>query len=186
MLPEPFTMLDDRERRVLLDRWMRLLNASRRLRVSFYLLSEQVMGFSFTRYGFYVESPVDPSSFGFRAEPATEPPRPRPVERRPGAVRLEDGSWAKVYVVYNLPAMLPEAAITAFYGIADEVHLFLEQLSPREARRRLKGWRARLEAVLADDPSNIEVRRRLEKLAELETMLMGYSRLFQADGPAGR
>ena len=201
IIPEPFTALGERERAKLLARWMSLLNASPWLRVSFFLLEEEAWGFSFYRFGLFAKSPVDPSSFGFHAE-AEPPPRPLPLEkvvargevpayseeeegrtrtRRVSmpAVRLEDGSLARAYVVTKLPAALPEAVVSEFYGLASEVHMFFNRIEPGEAGRKLPGLIRRLEALLAYDPSNTELQRRIARLRALEELQAETAALFR-------
>ncbi|OWJ55589.1 hypothetical protein Pdsh_02035 [Pyrodictium delaneyi] len=205
MYPEPFTALGEKDRAKLLARWMSLLNASPWLHVAFYLLHEAAWGFEFPRFAIYVRTPVDPSDFGLRAEPSEPPRRPRPVEtvvvrsdvpapsdedvdeaagprtRRVlmPALRLEDGSYARVYVIAKLPAVLPEAVVSEFYGAATEVHMFFQRIEPREAARKLPGMIRRLEALLAMDPSNQELQRRIAKLRMLEQLQAEIASLFR-------
>ncbi len=200
--PEPFTTLGERDRAQLLARWMQLLNASQWLRASFYLLRETAWGFEFPRLAVYVRGPVDPRDYGFRAEPSEPPPRPRPVEttiaqgeveapseededkrrtRRVSmpALKLEDGSLSRVYVVTKLPAVLPEAAVSELYGVCTEVHMFFNRIEPREASRKLPRMIRRLEALLAMDPSNQELQRRVAKLRMLEQLQAEVASLFR-------
>jgi hypothetical protein len=104
--------------------------------------------------------------------------RPRAIAEKPDHVVLEDGSLARVLMVYELPPEIPEALPSASLDIADEF-IFLWDVIPRHRAIGIV-QRARARKAGAAARGSIEGARWLEDLDEISRSLGAGRELLRA------
>jgi hypothetical protein len=118
---------------------------------------------------YYVGVPMD-ELYYFSAQRVSNPldSRPKIVKVDFGKLKLSDGNYAKVFVAYRFPEILPEGFLSSTYNLVDEIFFVWFKESPASATRLID--RARIRKL---EGESIRDAKELEYLEAIGDKIMG-------------
>ncbi|MCX8169938.1 MAG: hypothetical protein N3D72_02495, partial [Candidatus Methanomethyliaceae archaeon] len=121
----------------------------------------------------------------FLFQPISSIPIPKVKEEKWNHLILEDGRLAKVFTIYELPAILPVGFLSEVYDIADMIQFKITPIPSEEASRKLERYKMILNALISasiskrkSPPQSLLIKRNMAE-ATLSSVMAGISKLFK-------
>lgn len=121
----------------------------------------------------------------FLFQPISSIPIPKVKEERWSHLILEDGRLAKVFTIYELPALLPVGFLSEVYDIADMIQFKITPIPSEEAAKKLERYKKILNALISANiskrkspPPHLLIKKDMVETT-LSSIIAGISKLFK-------
>ncbi|MDR0461709.1 MAG: ATP-binding protein [Nitrososphaerota archaeon] len=194
VFPVNYVMLPKQKRQETLGRFQRLLNSlpcqakltAQKTQKTIEITENQ---FTTTYYRFYIQTqePIDwlIEQCGFKQQPLTELPKPKPAKTFPKHLQLENGKLQRTFTVYQLPSKLLPGFVSELYGLCEKVLISVKPLPPEVASTQMGKYLRLLKSILLADQSKGRLPKEEIKLkhdmaqATYQGLITGGTRLFE-------